>query len=182
MSKFQMIEPDQANEQVKALYEKSQQKFGGVPNVFKIMAHSPSVLQSFLSMACAMSESKLPKVLQGKIALHISDANACGYCIAAHSAMSKAEGLSDEDSFKARKGFSKDPKEQAALKLAKLIHVKNGFVSCDDIKEAREAGLEDECIMAIVGVVIQTLFGNIVNHVAGTAIDFPEPPCPSCKS
>ena len=49
----------------------------------------------------------------------------------------------------------------------------DGFVSDDELAEARLAGVIDGEIVEVVGEVARNIFTNYLNHVAQTEIDFP---------
>ena len=70
-------------------------------------------------------------------------------------------------------GRSSDPHIQAVLKLAQAIVTKRGFVSDQDLAEARVAGVSDAEIAEVTVGVAKNIFTNYLNHVAQTEIDFP---------
>jgi hypothetical protein len=52
--------------------------------------------------------------------------------------------------------------------------VQRGEVSDSDLKQARTSGLTDGDIVETVANVVLNILTNYVNHVARTAVDFPE--------
>src|SRR3954467_13906800 len=143
-------------------------------NIFRGMANSPAVLDSYLKFSGAMGNAKLDAKQREAIALAVGQANRCEYCLSAHTAIGKGAGL-DEGSIKdARQGRSKDRKTQGAVTLARAIVEKRGNVNAQDIKGARDAGLEDGELAEVVGTVVQTLFTNYFNHLNQTEVDFPK--------
>ena len=54
MQRIQSVEPAKAKGRTKELLETVEKAFGTTPNVAKVMANSPAVLDSFLSISTAM--------------------------------------------------------------------------------------------------------------------------------
>src|SRR6267378_5885625 len=95
-------------------------------NIFRSMANSPAVLDSYLKFSGAMGGAKLDAKTREAVALAVSQANRCEYCLAAHTVIGKGAGL-DESAIKdARQGRSKDRKAQGAVTLARAIVEKRG--------------------------------------------------------
>ena len=57
--------------------------------------------------------------------------------------------------------------------IAAEVTRSRGQVSDADIAAVRAAGFTDAQIVEIVGVVVENVFTNFLNNVAGTEIDFP---------
>ena len=65
-------------------------------NIFRGMANSPAVLDAYLKFSGALKEGKLDGKTREAIALVISQANRCDYCLAAHTVIGKGAGLDDK--------------------------------------------------------------------------------------
>ena len=83
------------------------------------------------------------------------------------------DGLSEEQVLDSRQALSVDRKAEAALKFAKAVVEKRGWVSDADVARVRHAGYDDGEIAEIVAHVAKSMFANYFNHVAQTDIDFP---------
>jgi AhpD family alkylhydroperoxidase len=143
-------------------------------NIFRSMANSPAVLDSYLKFSGAMGNAKLDVKAREAVALAVSQANRCEYCLSAHTAIGKGAGM-DEPSIKdARQGRAKDRKTQGAVTLGRAIVEKRGNVNDADVKAARDSGLDDAELAEVVGTVVQTLFTNYFNHLNQTEVDFPK--------
>jgi len=176
MPRIKGIKPDQATGQAKQLFDTLNEKYGMVPNLARTLANSPSALQGYLAFGEALEGSELSATLREQVALTVSEANGCGYCVAAHCAIGKSVGLSDSELTDARQSSSPDSKIDAALDFARKLVEERGWVNDEDLDRVRRAGYDDGAITDIVAIVAWKTFANYFNHVAGTDVDFPAVP------
>ena len=173
MSRLKAIDSKHAEGKAKDLLNQVQNKLGMTPNIMRTMANSPAVLQAYLGFSEAL-RGVLPAKLREQIALTVAEANNCNYCLAAHSAIGRSVGLSDETILDSRKGFSTNSKDEAALRFASRLVENRGFVTDEDVTGLRDAGYGDEEIAEIVANVTFNIFTNYFNHVAVPEVDFPQ--------
>ena len=176
MARIEPINPKDATGKARDLLDGVQEKFGKAPNIFKTMAHSPAALEGFLQLHGALAGGVLSESFQEQIALCVSEINSCNYCLAAHTAMGKGTGLSEEETIANRQGVSTDSKIQAGLEFAKQVVASQGWISDDNYNAVIQAGFSSEEIIEIIALVAKNIFANYFNHIAGTAIDFPAAP------
>lgn len=174
MSRIPTIDPKQATGKSKELLDGVQAKLGMTPNLMRAMANSPAVLDAYLQFSGALSRGDLPAKTQEQIALAVAEANSCGYCLSAHSAIGKSVGLTSEQIRDARHGTAVDTKSDAILKFVGQLVAKRGSVSDADLAAAREAGATNADITEVVAITALNLFTNYFNHVAETEVDFPK--------
>jgi uncharacterized peroxidase-related enzyme len=174
MRRIKAIDPKKAEGKTGELLDAVQEKLGMVPNIMRTMANSPAVLKAYLGFSSALEEGSLPAKLRQQLALTVSEANGCAYCLAAHSAIGKTVGLSDDEILDSRRGISPTRKVEAALQFARKVVEKRGWVRDEDFNRLRSAGFNDGEISEIIANVSLKIFTNYFNHVAGTSIDFPE--------
>ena len=204
MSRIEPLDPEKTQGKTRELLAAIKAKSGRVPNILKTMAHSSVALQAYLGLSGAFADAKLPLKVREQIALAVGEDNQCHYCVAAHSAIGKLSGLTPEEIEAGRRGGSHfpskdskvngtspgnlqseenggqgrsgDPKTDAILRFAKRLSANRGNITDPELAEVRKAGCSDEEILEIVTAVALNLFTNYVNHVADTAIDFPQVP------
>ena len=176
MSRLEAINPEDATGKTKQLLNGVQAKFGMTPNLIRTFANSPAVLQAYLGFSGALAGGSLRPQLREQIALTVSQANGCDYCLAAHTAVGSRLGLSEQALLQSRQGTSSDAKVSAALRFARQIVDKKGFVSDEELARVREAGYSDGEIAEIVANVGLITFNNYFDHVAATEVDFPKAP------
>lgn len=174
MPRIAPIDPAHASGRAKEIFEGPLK--GKHFNLFKSMAASPAVLDMYLGIAGAMGKASLSMKEQEVIQLAIAEAQNCGYCAAAHTAIGKMHGLTDAQTLEARRGHLADPKLNALAKFALTIHEKKGFVSDAEVTAFRAAGYADPQIAEVIGSYIQMMFTSTFNHVNETPVDFPAAP------
>ncbi len=173
MSRLNTINPDTATGRAAELLTAVKSNMGAVPNLTKVMANQPAVLEAFLGLGEALSKGSFDPKIREAIALTVAGANRCDYCASAHSAISKSLKVEPSEIDSRLKGQSADPKLAALLSFAKTIVKKQGLVSDDDLAAVRDAGYDDGAITEVTAHVAANIFTNYINHVAQTDIDFP---------
>jgi len=173
MSRLQAINPEQATGQAKRLLDGVQSKLGFAPNIMRTMANSPAVLQGYLDFSNALSKGTLSPKFREQIALAVSEINDCQYCLAAHSAIGRSVGLSEETIEDSRRGESPDTKEATALAFTRKVALDRGWVTDEDVTKLRKVGFTEGNIAELIANIALISFTNYFNHVAETEVDFP---------
>ena len=176
MPRLQPVNQATADSATSKLLGAVEKKMGAVPNIIATMANSPAVANAYLGFSQSLSTGSLSARLREQIALVVGETNGCGYCVAAHTALGKGAGLSQQETCDARRAVAADDKERAALDFARKIVVDRGNVSDADVQQLRHVGYTDGEIAEIVANVALNIFTNYFNHVAGTEVDFPLAP------
>jgi uncharacterized peroxidase-related enzyme len=173
MSRLVVPARDDVPDASKPILDAVQKQLGVVPNMFRLLASSPTVLQGFVANNGALAKTLDAKTRE-RIALAVAQANGCDYCLSAHSylGLNLAKIGPDEIALN-RKGQSGDAKADAALRFATKVVRERGRVGDADIEAVRNAGFGDSQIVEIVAVVAENIFTNLLNVVAQTEIDFP---------
>jgi uncharacterized peroxidase-related enzyme len=147
---------------------------GFVPNLFRLMALSPAVLNGQANFQSAMTKA-LDLKTRVKIALAVSQVNQCDYCLAAHTyhALNQVKIPPDEIAMN-RSGRSLDAKTDAALRFAVKVTQLRGHIEDSDLRAVRDAGYTDAQVLEIIAVGAAYMLTNLINNVADTDIDFPD--------
>ncbi|MBI1310053.1 carboxymuconolactone decarboxylase family protein [bacterium] len=185
MQRLNSVNPDTAEGRRKELLDTVQSAFGMVPNAARVMAHSPAVLESFLTFSQAMGQAAIGEKLHNQVKLSTSESNACQYCTSILSAVAPSAGLTADDVLAGRTANSEDRRTDAALKFARAVLSSSGKVDDGQIKAVKAAGFDDGEIVEIVTSVVLGCFTNFINNVAATELDIPaaEPvPAAACTS
>jgi uncharacterized peroxidase-related enzyme len=173
MARLNTIQPEAATGALKTLFDGVQHKLGMVPNMIRTMANSPAVVDGYVQLSGALAHGRLSGKVREQLALAVSEANGCDYCVAAHTALGKMFGLAENQIHDARQGASIDAKTHALLRFARKVNETRGKVGDDDLVEVREAGFDDGIIAEVVAEVALNVLTNYFNNVAETTVDFP---------
>jgi uncharacterized peroxidase-related enzyme len=176
VSRFKAIAPELASGKVKDLLEAVNANLGLVPNMMRAMANAPAVLDGYLRLSGSLGQGALSAKAREQIALAVAQANGCGYCLAAHSAIGKMVGLTADQVRDSRLGTAVDPRADALIRFARKVVDARGRVSDADLDDLRAAGFDDGAVAEVVANVALNIFTNYFNHVAGTDVDFPQAP------
>lgn len=173
-ARIQPIDPATATGRAQELLNAVKAKMGVTPNLTRVMAASPVVLEGYLGLSGALGQpSALSAKTKEQLALDVGEANGCGYCVSAHCYIGKKAGLSEQELINNRRGTSDDPRIATLLKFARSVLDQRGQVSDEDLNEVRNAGFGDAEIAETVAHVALNVFTNFLNNVALTPIDFP---------
>jgi uncharacterized peroxidase-related enzyme len=173
MSRLKAIQTDQATGKAKHLLEAVQAKLSITPNMTRVMANSPAVLEGYLAFSGALAGGSLSDKLREELALAVSEQNECQYCVSAHSAIGKLTGLTDAEIEAARNASASDSKSTAALHFAHQIVAKQGRATEADVEIVRKAGFSDGEVAEIIAHVALNIFTNYFNNTADVDVDFP---------
>jgi len=174
MARLKVVDPAGATGRVKEIFDGPLK--GKTFNIFKGMANSPAVLDSYLGLAGALNSASLSAAEREVVQLFVGQANGCDYCVAAHTAIGKSAGLTEAQTIEARKGHMTDAKLNALVSFTAAIHEKKGFVSDDDLARFRQAGYNDGHVGEVLATYAFAVFTNYFNHVNESAVDFPPAP------
>ncbi len=173
MPRMPVLERDAVPPPIAATFDAVRRKLGVTPAMVRTMANAPAVMNAYLGFAGALAMGQLGPTHGELIALAVAEANRCGYCLSAHTAIGAGLMLPPTALEAARRGHSDDPRTMAILQLALGIVSSRGHISEEAYEAARSAGLSEGEIAEVVGHVGLNLFTNYFNLVAGTPIDFP---------
>ena len=176
MTRLQPLSNEQATDKSRKLFDNVNAKLGTVPNMMRAMGHSPAVLSSYLQFSGGLAGGSLSNKQRELIALAVGQANECDYCLAAHSALGKMAGLSDEQVTDARRGEAVDSKDVALVRFAVKLAQQRGHVSDQELADFRGQGFGDAEVAEVIANVALNIFTNYFNHVSDTEIDFPRAP------
>jgi uncharacterized peroxidase-related enzyme len=175
MSRISIPTADQTAQAAKPLLAAVKQQLGVVPNLMKLLGHSPAALEGYLSLNGALAKGKLDAQLRERIALAVAEFNGCDYCLSAHDYLGRnVAKLSDGEINAARDGHSENARANAALQFARKVAENRGRVTDTDLASLRGAGFDEASTVEIVVTVALNVLTNYMNNVAQTDIDFPK--------
>jgi AhpD family alkylhydroperoxidase len=102
MPRANLVDPATATGAAKPLLDEIKGAFGTAPNMFRAVANSPAALKSMWGAFGALGAGTIGAKLGEKIAVAVADA--CSYCLAAHTLLGKNAGASGQDMADAQAG------------------------------------------------------------------------------
>ncbi len=174
MTRLNAVSPENASGKTKELFDGVQSKLGVIPNMMRTMGNSPAVLEGYLNLSGALAKGTLGVKMGELIAMTVAEANACNYCLSAHTFIGeKMVAIDHAALMDAREANNGDDKTKAGLLFARALVEKQGRPSDDDLVAAKNAGYSEGEIAEIVAHVALNVFTNYLNNTANTEIDFP---------
>jgi uncharacterized peroxidase-related enzyme len=147
---------------------------GMLPNMYRAMAHSPALLDTYLyGYEALRKEAGFTSAELEVIFLVISYENACDYCVAAHSLV--ADTLSRvpravTDAIRNGQDIP-DPKLGVLAEVTRKVLLSRGRPDQATVQQLVDAGYSDKHLLGIVlAIGIKTL-SNYTNHLFDTPLD-----------
>ena len=175
MSWIQVIDEENATGKLKETYEEISKKRGKLSNIMKIHSLNPDAMKKHMELYLTImfGSSKLSREEREMIAVVVSTANQCDYCINHH-----AEALNHY--WKDNKKLQKFIHESQSVELSDKKHKMLNYVSKltktpyevkqNDVEVLQNSGFSDEDILNINLI---TCYFNFVNRIAlGLGVEF----------
>ncbi|MDA3630938.1 carboxymuconolactone decarboxylase family protein [Saccharopolyspora oryzae] len=168
MRRLKALEPAEAPAKSREQLEEIIARHGSAGEMIRTMAHSPALLQGYLSLSRAVKRIKLPRALSEKISLAVQEWLGCETCLNAHREAAKEAGLTDSDIALARQATSTDPREAELIAFALKVLVEPAAITDEEISALTGNGWSDHAIADVVGLVVLNQLTGTFNLVAGT--------------
>jgi uncharacterized peroxidase-related enzyme len=159
---------DPLPEDVAAFFARCEDKLGMVPNVLRAYAFAPEKLRAFTAMYndLMLADSGLTRLEREMIAVVVSAANRCWYCLVAHGAavrqLSGDPALGEAMALNWR-AAALSPRHTAMLAFAEKATEASGRMGEADRQALRAAGFIDRDIWDVAAV---AAFFNMTNRMA----------------
>lgn len=153
MARIPLVDPDEATGDLADTFEEIRAHAGKVGNVWRALGNHPATLKAVWDRRQAVMESDvLPLTTKEAIALAVSEANACTYCVTNHSAALRRLGESDERIEQVRRREGRDEADQALLDFAVEVSTNPHGLRDDDFDQLRKLGWSDAELFEAAGV------------------------------
>jgi len=170
---FEVPTLDQVSEKNKTILSQMNDKLGFVPNIYATYALSDNALERYT--AFANGKTTLNNKEKEVVNLVVSQVNDCTYCQAAHTAIGKMNGFTDEQILTIRKGSAPfNAKFDALAKTAKSIIANRGKIEEETLENFFDAGYTKENLVDLILAVGEKTITNFLHNITHIPIDFPE--------
>jgi uncharacterized peroxidase-related enzyme len=168
VSALGIANPAELDDGLKAVWEKCREKLGFVPNVFKTYSLRPQRLRNFMTMynEIMLSKSGLSKLEREMVAVVVSSANRCYYCLVAHgAAVRELSGDAELGEMMALnyRVAKLDARQRAMLDFAWKLTTTPNLVDDGDRATLSSVGLNQEDIFDLSETIA---FFNLSNRMA----------------
>lgn len=165
---------EQAQPLSRSLLEEAEAKLGFVPNMYRVMANSPGLLDTYIHGYNRFREdSGFTPAEQEVILLAVSRENGCSYCVAAHCFL--ADNMSKvpvdvTDAIRDGRPVA-DAKLAALSAFSQTMVDSRGLPSRDDVAAFLAAGYSERHILEIILAIAVKTLSNYANHLFHTPVD-----------
>jgi uncharacterized peroxidase-related enzyme len=168
---------DRLDPDILAYFRKCEEKLGFVPNVFRAYAFSNAKLKAFVDMSddLMLGESNLSKAEREMIAVAVSAANHCHYCLTSHGAALRQRAGDPELGETLAQNYraaALEPRHEAMLDFCVKLTEAPDKMREADRETLRRAGFSDRDIWDIAAV---ASFYNMTNRMAAATDMKPNP-------
>lgn len=175
MATFNVPTREEVSANNQGIFDQLKKGVGFVPNLYATYAYSDTALGDYLALQNRKS------TLKGKerevINLVVSQVNECKYCLAAHTALGKMNGFTDEQILEIRTGkASFDSKTDALAKFVKDIMINRSKPSTEVVDNLFAAGYDKANLIDIIMVIGDKIISNFIHGTTQIPVDFPAAP------
>ncbi len=177
MAAFKIHDVTSAPEDARPLLEKSLKAYGMVPNLHGVMAESPQTLEAYQVLGGLFEATSLTAEERNVVWLTLNVRHECHYCVPAHTAIAKGQGVSDAVIDALRdEAVLPDARLEALRAFTLAVVDKRGEVGESDLNAFYAAGYGNRQVLDVVTGVAHKVMSNYINHLADTPIDPPFQP------
>lgn len=161
-----------ANKGIVAHLEKA---IGFAPNLYTYMARNETALADYLALQ--NRKNTLTAKEREVINLVVSQVNQCVYCLAAHTALAKMNGFTDEQIIELRRGNATfDARFAALAHFVKEVATNRGKPQAAAVDALFAAGYTEANLIDIIIVIGDKIISNYLHSVTQLPVDFPAAP------
>lgn len=173
MSDFRPLKREEVSEANQTVFDNLEKALGFVPNLYATYAYSNNALVNYLNFANA--KTSLTAKQKEVVNLAVSQVNNCAYCLAAHTAIGKMNGFTEEQILELRAGGASFDKQLDALAaLAKNVTENRGATDQVIVENFLAAGFTKENLIDTLVLVGDKTISNYIHSTTQIPVDFPE--------
>ncbi len=171
---FNQLSLEDASPKAKSLLQDAQKRMGQIPNIYSMMAHSSSLLETYTRGDQLFRQSALFDPTETEIIyLTISKENSCRYCVAVHSTLADSMSHVPTDITDAiRQGKRvENPKYGILISITRSLIASRGQLSAEEKDDFISAGYTQHHLLDIIHAIAIKTISNYANHLFNTPLD-----------
>ncbi|MEM7103013.1 MAG: carboxymuconolactone decarboxylase family protein [Bacteroidota bacterium] len=173
MKSFAVPTANQVDQKSQEIFAALTKKIGFLPNLYAAIGHSSNALESYLAFSGAQAKGSFSAKEREAVFLAVSEVNGCAYCLAAHTAIAKMNGFSEDETLELRAGTITDSRLNILTNLAANIASNRGRADQDLVAAFFAQGFDEKALIDLVALVIDISFTNYTHNLTEVAVDFP---------
>jgi len=173
MRKFQVPTREQVDEKGQALFDNLEKQVGMVPNLYATIGHSSNALEAYLNYQGAQAKGTFKAKEREAVYLAVSEVNDCNYCRAAHTALGKMNGFTEEETRQLRAGTHPDEKLNTITRLAADIQRTHGKPDAALLEKFFDLGYDEKALVDLISLIADKVLANYLHNITQIPIDFP---------
>lgn len=174
MRTFNVPTREDVSPEAQGIFDSLQNQIGMVPNLYATIGYSANALGSFLAFQGAQANGTFSTKEREAVYLAVSQVNGCNYCLAAHTALGKMNGFTEDETIELRQGNSENPRLKVIVDLASNIAANRGRASEEKVEAFFAQGFDNAALIDLIALVADKTLANYVHNLTQVSIDFPE--------
>ena len=172
MTTFKIHTAETAQAPADNLLTATESTLGFVPNLFGVIAESPTALRAFAELNNLFAQTSFNATSREIIQIAVSVENTCNYCVAGHSAFADMQNVPETIVEAIRNNQPiEDSKLEALNQFTRQVVRSKGFVSDETVQQFLNAGYTQEHVLEVIlGICVKT-FSNLANNIIGIPLD-----------
>jgi len=170
------VPPEEAEGELREVYRAIGAARGGVVDIHQVQSLNPRALRAHLDLykTVMFQHGALSRIQRERIAVVVSAANSCDYCVAHHGEALRQVG--DDPALVTALGRGELPPDLPAADLSLLLWARRAALepaaaSEADVRALRDAGLDDRAVLDAVLVVAYFSFVNRIALLLGIQVE-----------
>lgn len=174
MAWVRVVPEEQAQGDLKQAYARVRGQRGRVANVISVTSLLPAVMERAVDfyLSLMFGHHKLPRAQREMVAVEVSRANRCAYCVEHHAAALERVTRDPTLADAMRRGVphpARTPQDEVMLAYARKLALQPWDIGQGDVEALRKAGLDDEEVVAVNHIV--GYFSMMNRIVLGLGVD-----------
>ena len=156
----------------KPLLEQAKKNLGMIPNLERVMAESPALLEGYVHLWELFDTTSLSPIERQVVYQTANFENQCEYCVPWHTKLAQMAGMTPSEIEALRQGAElEDPKLESLRQFTKSLILNRGKIAEVELKAFFAVGYSaQQALEVILGIAIKTM-SNYTNSIAGTPLD-----------
>ena len=165
---------EQVDAKSQQIFDQLKGQLGMVPNLYATIGYSSDTLENFLNFSGKAGKGSFSNKEIEAIKLAVSQVNGCDYCLAAHTAIGKMNGFTEDETLQLRDASITYPKLKVLTSLAKEVAETKGKANQELVENFFSAGYDEKALIDFISVVMEVTFTNYTHNLTKIPVDFPK--------